>query len=352
MARESYGIALVGAGSIARIHATAIADIPNVHLVGVCDIAEAACQKLSEDVGGVYWTVDVHELVHRRQVDIVNVCTPSGAHAENAVIAARAGKHLIIEKPLDVTLKKADQIITTARENNVKLTGIFSLRFRIGANKAKEALEGGRLGRLVLADAYVKWYRSQEYYHGWHGTWALDGGGVLMNQSIHSIDLVQWFAGPVDTISGRIATLGHEIETEDTASALLTFKSGALGVIQGATSCWPGDRARVELHGTKGTIVLHDGQITTWELSDSTPEEESAVTSLEAQDGRSFADPMAITYLQHRLQIEDTIDAIARDREPRITGLEARKAIEVIRAIYLSAQRGTKVQLPLTDPEA
>ncbi|PKO21942.1 MAG: oxidoreductase [Chloroflexi bacterium HGW-Chloroflexi-1] len=352
MTQKIYGIGLIGAGNIARTHAAAIAEIPNARVVGVYDSSEAAGRACAEELGGVAWTGDLDELLDRDAVDIVNICTPSGTHAELAVAAAQAGKHLIVEKPLDVTLERADRIIAAAKENNVKLTGIFPYRFRVGAKKAKEAIQQGRLGRLVLADVYVKWYRSQEYYHGWHGSWALDGGGALINQSIHNIDLLQWLAGPVDTIVGHVATLGHVMETEDTASAVLTFKNGALGVIQGATSCWPGDPARAEFHGARGTIVLEEGRIVVWKLADGTPQEEQEMTSLEVQDGRAFADPTAIAHVPHRRQIEDMLDAIEQDREPRVTGLEARKAIEIIRAIYLSAQRGERMRLPLTAREA
>ena len=349
MVKTDYGIALVGAGGIARTHVDAIADIPNARLVGVCDRIEAACRSLAEKAGCEFWTTDIDEILSLHEVDIVSICTPSGTHADVALLAARAGKHLIVEKPLDITLPRADRIIAAARENGVKLTGVFPLRFRVGPGKAKEAIDGGRLGRIVLADAYVKWHRPQEYYRGWHGTWALDGGGALMNQAIHSIDLLQWLVGPVDTIFARTATLGHDMETEDTASALLTFETGAIGVIQGATSCWPGDPAKVELRGTAGTIVLEDGRITAWKLSDSTPEEEARMTALEARDGHTFADPAAMSHIQHRLQIEDMIDAIATDRQPCITGPEARKAVEIVRAIYASARRSQAIRLPFDD---
>jgi UDP-N-acetyl-2-amino-2-deoxyglucuronate dehydrogenase len=352
MDRKLYGIALIGAGNIARVHAAAIAEIPNARLAGIYDTSEAACRALAGQVGDVYWTLDLDQLLGRDGVDIVNICTPSGTHAELAVPAARASKHLIVEKPLDVTIERADRIIEAARENGVKLAGIFPYRFRAGARKAKEAIAQGRLGRLVMADAYVKWYRSQEYYEGWHGTWALDGGGALMNQAIHNVDLLQWLAGPVETIFGRTATLGHNMETEDTASALLTFACGVMGVIQAATSCWPGDPARIELHGTRGTIVLEEGRIAAWKLADGSPKEEQEMIALEGADGRSFADPMAIAHVGHRLQIEDMIEAIETGREPRVNGMEACKAIEVIRAIYLSAQHRETMHLPLMGPGA
>ncbi|MFL7810119.1 MAG: Gfo/Idh/MocA family protein [Anaerolineae bacterium] len=349
---KDYGIGLIGAGNIARVHAAAIEEIPNAHLVSVYDTFEAAGRAFTEMFSGVEWTSDLVAFLARDDIDVVNVCTPSGTHAQLAVEAARAGKHLIVEKPLDVTLAKADQIIAAAQENGVKLTGIFPYRFRHGIHKAKEAIEQGRLGKLVMADAYVKWYRSDEYYRGWHGTWALDGGGALINQSIHNIDVLQLLAGPVVSVFGHIAALAHDIEAEDTASALLTFANGAMGVIQGATSCWPGDPAHAEFHGTRGTIVLEEGRIARWDLEDATDEEKEAVMTLEQREGHAFNDPAAIAHTTHRRQIEDLLSAIEEDRAPRVTGIEARKAIEIIRAVYLSSARKDVVHLPLVDDEA
>jgi predicted dehydrogenase len=341
------GIALIGAGTIARVHAAAIKEIPNAELIAICDTSEPACRSFSEAVGGIDWTGDLDALLARDDVHVVSICTPSGTHADLAVRAARAGKHLIVEKPLDITLVQVDRIITAAREHGVKLTGIFPYRFRQGIRRAKEAIDSGRLGKLVMADAYVKWYRSQAYYEGWHGTWNLDGGGALINQSIHNIDVLQWLAGPVLSVFGQIATLGHEMEAEDTALAVLTFKSGALGVVQGATSCWPGDPARTEFHGTKGTIVLEEGRIKVWQLLDSTPAEEERMTTLEEQQGHAHDDPAAVAHIYHRLQIEDLLAAIELDREPAVDGVEARKAVEIIRAVYRSAALNQVIHLPL-----
>jgi UDP-N-acetyl-2-amino-2-deoxyglucuronate dehydrogenase len=220
-----------------------------------------------------------------------------------------------------------------------------------GVHYAKTALDAGRLGRLTLADVFVKWYRPQSYYDtGWRGTWALDGGGALMNQAIHTIDLLQWLVGPVESVVGRTATLAHQIETEDTASAVLSFKNGALGVIQGATSAWPGDPARVELRGDRGTIVLEEGRIVTWTLADAAPGEAEAMLTLEGQGGGSgAADPMAIGSERHRRQIVDFIEAIRQRRPPRIEGAEARKSVEIIRAIYRSAAADRLVTLPLAE---
>ncbi len=342
---KEIGFAIIGAGNIGQIHAQAIQAIPGARVSVVCSQTERRGMLLAETFGAD-WTADYQQAVQRNDVDVVAICTPSGSHTEIAEAAAAAGKHMAVEKPIEITLERADRIIKAAQAAGVKMTGIFPSRFTAGVHRVKQAVEAGRLGRLSLADAYVKWYRTPEYYNGtWRGTWALDGGGALMNQSIHTIDLLQWLAGPVDTIFGRTATLAHTIQTEDTASAVVVFKNGALGVIQGATSCWPGDRARVELHGDQGTIVLEEGRITTWKLADASPEEEAHMLGLEQSQGSGSADPMGISYELHRRQLADLIEAIREDRSPAIAGTEARKAVEIILAIYRSAQTGAPVQL-------
>ena len=344
---KQTGIAIVGAGNIGALHAQSIEVIPQAQVAVVCDVDEARGRALAESCGAV-WEEDLQQVLTRDDVQVVSVCTPSGSHAEIAVEAAQARKHLIVEKPIDVTLERADRIIHAAERAGVKITCILPYRFMKGVQVVKEACERGRLGRLTLADVYVKWYRSQEYYDGnWRGTWALDGGGALMNQSIHNIDLLQWLAGPVDTIFGHAATLARRIETEDTASAVLMFKSGALGVIQGATSCWPGDRARLELHGDQGTIALEEGCIVRWQLADASDEEEQRMLTLEESLGSGSRDPTAISYEMHRRQITDMVAAIREDREPAVMGGEARKAIEIILGIYRSSQTGSLVRLPL-----
>ena len=341
--------AVIGAGNIAKIYVEAFAHVPAAAVSVICSRTEAAGRSLAQRCGAD-WTPAYADAVSRDDVDAVVVATPSGTHAEIAVAAATAGKHLLVEKPLDITLTRVDRIIDAAAAAGVILACVFPSRFAQGVRIAKEALDAGRLGRLTLADAYVKWHRPQSYYDsGWRGTWALDGGGALMNQSIHTIDLLQWLAGPVESLFGRTATLAHAMQTEDTASAVLTFTSGALGVIQGATSCWPGDRARVELHGDRGRIVLEEGRITAWKLADAAPGEEERMLGLEQQGGSGAADPMAIGFEMHRRQIVDLIGAIREGRPPAIQGAEARRSIEIIRAIYRSAQSQQPVQLPLVD---
>jgi predicted dehydrogenase len=347
---ESVRFAIIGAGNIGKIHVAALQQIPQAQVTVIGNRTPAAGRALAATCAAD-WVADYHTAVMRTDVDAVAVCTPSGAHGEIAVAAAQAGKHLLVEKPIEVTLPRVDQIIQAAQAAGVVLACVFPLRFAEGVHQAKAALAAGRLGQLTLANVFVKWYRSQAYYDsGWRGTWALDGGGALMNQAIHNIDLLQWLVGPVTSVFGHTATLAHErIETEDTASAVLTFQSGALGTIQGATSCWPGDPARIELHGERGSIVLEEGRIVTWKLADASAAEEQAMLTLETQLGSGAADPMAIGSERHRRQYVDLIEAIQQQHPPRIEGAEARRSVEIIRAIYRSAQEKRLVNLPFAE---
>jgi predicted dehydrogenase len=342
--------AVIGAGNIAQIHVQALQQIPAAQITVICSRSEASGRALAA-LCNSEWEADYRQVVRRADVDAVAVCTPSATHATIAIAGAEAGKHLLVEKPIDVTLASIDQLIAAARRANVVLACVFPLRTMAGTRQVKAALAAGRLGRLTLADVFVKWYRPQSYYDSsWRGTWEQDGGGALMNQAIHNIDLLQWLAGPVTNVVGHTATLAHRMETEDTASAVLTFANGALGVIQGATSCWPGDPARVELRGEKGTIVLEEGRIVTWQLAEASAGEEEAMLNLEGSGGGSGAgDPMAIGSERHRRQIVDFIEAVQQGHSPLIDGAEARKSVEIIRAIYRSAAEGRVVALPLME---
>ena len=344
---KPLNFAIIGAGNIGKVHAEAISHVPEAKVSLICNRTAETGRPLAKRYGAT-WVADYEAAVARPEIDVVAICTPSGSHLEIGAAAAEAGKHLLVEKPLDITLSRVDRLIKAAQTAGVILACIFPLRFAVGVQKVKAALDAGRLGQLALVDVHVKWYRPQSYYdNNWRGTWQLDGGGALMNQSIHNIDLAQWLAGPVETVFGHIATLGHDMETEDTASAVLTFKNGALGTIQGATSAWPGDSARVELHGNRGTIVVEEGRIVVWKLADAPPEEEEQMLALTDQQGSGASDPTAIGFEMHRRQIVDLVAAIQENRPPAIAGAEARRSVEIIRAIYQSAKTGQVARLPL-----
>src|SRR5580704_2877361 len=250
------GFGIVGTGVIAAMHADAIATLPGARLVAVTDVATGAATAFVAARGGVA-EPDLDALLARGDVDVVCVCVPSGLHAEIGVRAAKAGKHLVVEKPIDVTLEAADRLIQAARAAGVALTVISQHRFDRGLIELKRLLSAGALGRLVLGEASTKWYRRQAYYDSaaWRGTWAMDGGS-LMNQGIHYVDLLRWCMGPVADVTAKFSTRAHRVETEDIAVAVLTFASGALGTIVTSTAACPGSAQRLEITGTEGTVVI------------------------------------------------------------------------------------------------
>lgn len=350
-----YGVGIVGTGMIAQFHAKAIAEIDEAKLIGCYNRTADKAQIFAQEQGITAYD-DLAEMLANPEIHIISICTASGAHMEPAVAAANAGKHVIIEKPLDVTLARCDAIINACRENKVKLATIFPSRFHGPSVELKKAIETGRFGRLTMGDAYVKWFRTQEYYDSgaWRGTWELDGGGALMNQAIHSVDLLCWLMGEVDEISGHCSLLAHErIEVEDTAVSALKFKNGALGVIQASTAVYPGYLKRIEIHGSQGSAVMEEEDLKSWEFAETTSDDEAIRERLagKTKTGGGAADPKAIGHHGHRAQFEDLIDAIKNDSEPAINGPEGRRSVEVILAIYEAAATGKSVKLPLaSDP--
>jgi UDP-N-acetyl-2-amino-2-deoxyglucuronate dehydrogenase len=274
-------------------------------------------------------------------------------HMEVALQAANAGKHVMVEKPIEVSLERADAIVAGCRINGVKLGAIFPRRLLKSVQVLKAAIDAGRFGTIVLADVYIKWFRSREYYSngGWRGTYRLDGGGALMNQGIHGIDLLQWLMGGVSQVTAFAATRAHpNIEVEDVAVAALTFNSGALGalgVVEGTTGAWPGQTIRLEISGTAGRVVLEDEALSAWEFREERAEDADVRKRFAAASRTSggATDPKAITSEGHELQFADFVQAIKCDRAPIIPGAEARDAVAIITSIYRSAREGRVVQL-------
>src|SRR5712692_4553318 len=271
------GFAIVGCGMIARFHARALAEVPGARLVALVSRDVANAKTVAEAAGNrcdVY--TDLAPALARRDVDVVIVTTPSGAHLEPAVAAALAGKHVVVEKPLEITLERCDRIIDACDRCGVKLCTIFPSRFGDANQTLKKAVDTGRFGRLTLGETTCKWWRPQSYYDdgGWKGTKSLDGGGALMNQAIHIVDLLLWMMGPARQVTGFTATLAHErIEVEDTAVACLRFATGALGVIQATTSVHPGLPKTIAIHGDRGTAVIEQEDVLRWEFTPETDED-------------------------------------------------------------------------------
>ena len=348
--KETLGFAIVGCGMISEFQARAIKALPEARLVGFHDSVAGLAEKRAAEFGAkAYRSLD--ELVADPEVDAASICTPSGGHLEPAVLAARAGKHVMVEKPLEVTPERVDEIIAACKSAGVQLGAIFPRRFQDSSRVLKEAIDRGRFGKIVLGDVYIKWHRTQEYYDkgGWRGTWKLDGGGALMNQGIHGIDLLQWIMGGIQEVSAFAGTLAHErIEVEDTAVASVRFRSGALGAIEGTTGSWPGTKIRIEIGGSRGSAVMEDETILSWRFADEEPRDEEIRKTCGPREGLSgggAGDPKAISFEGHRRQFEDFVRALRTGGRPFCAGEDARAAVAIITAIYRSARERRVVRV-------
>ena len=354
----NHGFGIIGCGMIAEFHTRAILEIPGARVVAAWSRNPANGQKIAAIAGdGCRVHDDLDRMLATPGLDMVCVCTPSGAHLEPALRAAAAGKHVVVEKPLEITVGRCDAIIAACAAANVGLCTIFPSRFAPANLLLKNAIDAGRFGRLTLGDTHVKWWRTQAYYDsgGWRGTWALDGGGALMNQAIHNIDLLAWLMGEVATVTALTGTLAHErIEVEDTAVAALRFKNGALGVIEAATCAYPGLQKRIEIHGDQGSARVEQDDVTLWDFRDPHEGDESIKAAIaKRSSGNSGAsDPRGISHEGHRAQLADFLAAIDAGRPPLVDGREGRRAVEIIRAIYRSAETRASVDLPISDPLA
>lgn len=349
------GFGIVGCGMIANFHARAIADVKGAKLVACFDTIASSADRLAAQTGcRAYHVLD--EMLADPDVNVVTIGTPSGAHLEPAIAAAKAGKHVIVEKPLEITLSRCDKIIAACEHARVKLATIFPSRFHDSSQELKRAVDAGRFGRLTLGDAYVKWFRAQSYYDSgaWRGTWELDGGGALMNQAVHSVDLLTWLMGPVAEVRAHAGTLAHErIAVEDTAVATLQFANGALGVIEASTAAYPGYLKRIELHGSTGSAAMEEEDLVRWDFAKPIARDQKIKDAMSSRKsgGGGASDPAAIGHHGHALQFADLAQAIRKDGQPAVDGHEGRRAVEIILGIYKAAETGGTVRLPLAkDP--
>jgi predicted dehydrogenase len=349
--------AIIGIGAIARLHAKALADIPGVELVAASCRTEEKGQAFAAEFGCT-WHADAAKMLRREKPDFVTVATPSGAHLDAVMAAVRRGVHVICEKPLEITLKRIDRMIAAAAMAGITLGAIFPQRFNPVVRTVHEAAARGRFGQLALAASYVPWWRDDAYYGPgrWQGTKALDGGGALMNQSIHGVDALQWIVGatmpglapgenPVESVMALTAVRAHDaerLEVEDTCVAVLRFKNGALGQLLAATSLYPGQLRRFLFGGRDGTAEILEEQLVTWRFRGESTGDESTRAAFGGASGTSggAADPMAINYSCHTRNFEDFIAALNAGRPPALDGLEGRKAVAIVEACYKSARTG------------
>lgn len=333
--------AIIGCGRISGNHIDAIEHAPHAKLVACCDIIEEKAKKVSEETGCKMYT-DIDTMLDSEEIDVCCILTPSGMHSEHACKVAEKKINVLCEKPLDVSEEKMQKMIDCCHKNNVKLGCIFQRRTFEAAIKTKEAIEKGYLGKVTLADAYLKYYRDQEYYNSgdWRATWELDGGGALMNQGVHGIDMINWMMGGIKSVNADCRTLAWDIDVEDTAVIRVQYNNGAMGVIEGATSVYPGLDTIFSIHGTEGSITFGDEGFYTWKLKDKSipmPEVSGSMGGENCQ--------YSTTNYGHTCQVEDMALSVLENRAPMVTGEDAMNSVKIILSIYKSSKEKKEIVL-------
>jgi UDP-N-acetyl-2-amino-2-deoxyglucuronate dehydrogenase len=356
-------IGLIGAGNISRTHAKAASSIPGASVVAVIAPTSDHATQLANEYGAAAYS-DLPSFLAHRPMDMVAVGSPSGLHAEHGIAVARHGLHVLVEKPIDVSTVRADALIAEAERAGVTLGVIFQDRLKPDVSRLKAIVDGGAIGKPILADARVKWYRSPAYYREslWRGTQALDGGGALMNQAVHTVDLLLWLFGPVRRVFGKTATRLHDIESEDTAVAVLEFENGALGTLEAATSAYPGYSRRLGLTGSEGTVILDGDRLIAVDLrsaADVLPQRTQSACGPRgsgapravikvgaATPSESASSPVVSDVTAHRDVFEDFIRAWKTGTKPCCDGHEARRSVELIEAVYRASRTNEPVDIP------
>jgi predicted dehydrogenase len=337
-------IGLIGGGNISETHARAALAIPGVEIAAIYGGNREKIERLAKAHGGTPYTDFAAFLAHK-PMDMVAIGSPSGQHAEQGIAAARAGLHVLTEKPIDITTARADAFIAACDKADVRLGVFFQDRFKPDLRRVKSLLDAGILGKPILAEARMKWWRPPEYYAGskWRGTTALDGGGALMNQGVHTVDLLLWLWGDVTAVQADMAAKLHKIESEDTLVALLEFANGAFGTLIATTSVYPGYPRRVELTGSEGTLAIEQDLLVRADLHKPDP----TLVRNEAGDQNASATSAAVTDIRgHQAALEDFLRAIRDHGKPACDGREGRRSTALVEAIYATARSATRVIVP------
>ncbi|RJS92987.1 gfo/Idh/MocA family oxidoreductase [Candidatus Bathyarchaeota archaeon] len=322
-----------------------ITDAKVAKLVAVTSRREERAKEFASKWNLDLWYTNYEEMLEKAPIDAVIINTPHYLHYPMALDAVRAGKHTLVDKPMTINLREADDLIKEAKKKDVKLGVILQSRFDPTIRKVKDAADEGKFGRLILGEASVKWFRTQEYYEKspWRGRWATEGGGALINQAIHTIDLLLWIMGRPKYLWAQIDTVAHNIEVEDLAVAAIRFENDALGIIQGSTAAYPGLPTRLEIHGTKGTATIEGEILKRWSVLG----EEEVVVEKTKEGLKSWARPELVPATNHAALIRDFAEAILNDREPFVDGAEGRRSLEVIMAIYESGRSRSVIDFPI-----
>ncbi len=334
-----WNIGIVGAGLIADFHAKAIRSLGNARLAGISGTNLQKVKALAEKYGCKTYESD-EAMIASDEIDIITIATPSGAHMEPALLGARYRKHVICEKPLEITLDRIDRMIMEHDRAGTRLGGFFNFRFNETTNLLRKSIAGGRFGIMTYAAVHVPWWRNESYYaNSWHGTMKLDGGGALMNQAIHMVDMLQYLIGPIESLQGYTANIGHKIEAEDTGVAVLKFRNQALGAIYGTTASFPGQFRRLEITGTKGTVIQVENSFPVWQFADKSTDDDKVRKNFSTiTGGGGVSDPAAIPFEPHARNLAAFLYAVETGNPFEVDASEARKAVEIILAIYTSAK--------------
>lgn len=343
---KQHKIGIIGTGAIALKHAQAIDSLVNAELIGLFNPNPSSAAKAREKFSVPVFS-NWEEFISSPDLEVVCICTPSGMHLEPALKAIEAGKHVFIEKPIEVTLDRADQLIRAAEAKNVKLGVVFQNRFSPDFIRLNDAVKAGVFGRILMGNAAINWFRDSNYYSSsqWKGTLIYDGGGALINQAIHTLDLLLEVMGEVDSVFGKVKTTLYPIEGEDLGAALVNFKSGAMGTITAGTSLYPGYPERLEIYGTEGSAILEAGKLIAWNVR----EMESPIAKTEHKAASGSSDPNAIGFELHARQWRDFLQAIETGNHPQVDGPKSRKSLELIRGIYQSSKEEKLIRFPFME---
>lgn len=335
------GFAVIGAGLVGPTHARFASEAEGAKLRVVCDLREDRGRPVALE-NDATWVADYREVMRRDDIDVVTICLPTALHLEVATAAAEAGKHVLVEKPIELNIERARALVDVCKRNGVKLGAIFNRRFVYGTRRTHDAVHNGDLGTMLVADMRFKSWRTAEYYSesGWRGTWDKEGGAALINQGIHGVDLMTWIAGPIKRVQGYARHLRHHIEGDDTTIAVVEYASGALGIIQCTTSVYPKQPDCMEFHGKKGTIVLEDYEIVGWDLDNGSD------AGAPSDEERALPGAERGTSVGHFFQVQDMANAVREGRDPVIRGEDVLHSLAVVQAIYEAERTGAAVEVP------
>lgn len=348
MPQKEMGFGLLGAGLIAPFHASSLKDSEKARLVAVADMDQARAQAIAKEFGCKCCTT-LDELLADDEIEVINVLTPNHVHHDPVLKIAAAGKHALVEKPPSMSLRETDSMVEACANAGVKLGIVLQCRIRQTLQAMKLALGAGRFGKVLQADAYMKWWREPSYYHrdAWRSS-RRSGAGVTIQHAFHYIDLLQYLMGPAKRVWARMTNLAHpDVELEDTLMAIIEYENGAQGLVEASTAFWPGQDLRIEVCGSNGAATMVGERTQLWQFRDDRPEDEEIRQYGSAAVQTGASSPTALSHKDHQVVIEDMVDAIREGREPVISCRSVRPALEMALGMYLSAKRGEAVELPI-----